>query len=96
MIYKKALTIAVPMMIQNGITNMVGLVDNLMVGSLGTEAMTGVAIVNQLLFVNNLAIFGGLAGPGIYGAQYYGKGDTKEEQYISAMDQIINLINNDR
>ena len=63
MIYKKALTIAVPMMIQNGITNMVGLVDNLMVGSLGTEAMTGVAIVNQLLFVNNLAIFGGLAGP---------------------------------
>ena len=77
MIYKKALTIAVPMMIQNGITNMVGLVDNLMVGSLGTEAMTGVAIVNQLLFVNNLAIFGGLAGPGIYGAQYYGKGDKK-------------------
>ena len=34
-VYKKALTLAVPMMIQNGITNAVSLVDNLMVGSLG-------------------------------------------------------------
>ena len=47
-IYKRALTLAVPMMIQNGITNMVSLVDNVMVGSLGTEAMTGVSIVGQL------------------------------------------------
>lgn len=39
-IYKKALYLAVPMMIQNGITNAVSLVDNLMVGSLGTEKMT--------------------------------------------------------
>ena len=33
-IYKRALLLAVPMMIQNGITNMVGLVDNVMVGKL--------------------------------------------------------------
>ena len=45
-IYKKALMLAVPMMIQNGITNAVSLVDNLMVGSLGTESMTGVSIVS--------------------------------------------------
>lgn len=76
-IYKKALMLAIPMMIQSGITNMVGLVDNVMVGSLGTEPMTGVAIVNQLMFVNNLAIFGGLAGPGIYGAQFYGHNDQE-------------------
>lgn len=76
-IYKRALTLAVPMMIQNGITNMVSLVDNVMVGSLGTEAMTGVSIVGQLFFVLSLAVFGGLSGPGIYGAQYYGKGDME-------------------
>ena len=56
-IYKRALTLAVPMMIQNGITNMVSLVDNVMVGSLGTEAMTGVSIVGQLFFVLSLAVF---------------------------------------
>ena len=72
-IYRRALRLAVPMMIQNGITNAVGLADHVMVGSLGTEAMTAVSIVGQLIFVFNLAIFGALSGPGIYGAQFYGK-----------------------
>ena len=72
-IYKKALILAVPMMIQNGITNMVSLVDNVMVGTLGTEAMTAVSIIGQLIFVFNLAVFGGLSGAGIYSAQYYGQ-----------------------
>ena len=76
-IYRKAMGLAVPMMIQNGITNMVGLIDNVMVGSLGTEAMTAVSIVGQLIFVFNLAIFGGMSGPGIYGAQFYGQGNTE-------------------
>ena len=75
-VYKKAMTLAIPMMIQNGITNAVGLVDNLMVGSLGTESMTSVSIVGQLVFVFFLAIFGGLSGPGIYGAQYFGQGNN--------------------
>lgn len=74
-VYRRALLLAVPMMIQNGITNMVGLIDNVMVGSLGTEAMTAVSIVGQLIFVFNLAIFGGLSGPGIYSAQYFGQGN---------------------
>ncbi len=72
-IFRRALMLAVPMMIQNGITNAVSLVDNVMVGKLGTEAFTAVSIVGQLIFVFNLAIFGGLSGPGIYGAQYYGQ-----------------------
>lgn len=72
-IYKSALRLAVPMMIQNGITNAVGLVDNVMVGSIGSEAITAVSIISQLIFVFNLAIFGGLSGPGIYGAQYFGQ-----------------------
>ena len=76
-IYKKALMLAVPMMIQSGIANAVVLVDNLMVGSLGTECITGVSISAQILFVFNLAVFGGLSGPGIYGAQYFGHGDRE-------------------
>ena len=63
MIYRRALKLAIPMMIQNGITNMVGLIDNVMVGSIGTEAMTAVSIVGQLIFVFNLAIFGEYRGP---------------------------------
>lgn len=74
--YKMALApLPIPIMIQNGITNFVSLLDNIMVGRVGTEQMTGVAIVNQLIFVFNLAIFGAVSGAGIFGAQYYGKGD---------------------
>ena len=60
--YKMVLAIAIPIMIQNGITNFVSLLDNIMVGQIGTEQMSGVAIVNQLIFVYNLCIFGGVSG----------------------------------
>ncbi len=75
--YKKTLMIAIPVMIQNLITNFVALIDNIMVGQVGTEQMSGVAIVNQLFFVYNLTIFGAISGAGIFCAQFFGKGDIE-------------------
>lgn len=75
--YMMVLGIAVPIMIQNGITNFVNLLDNIMVGRLGTEQMSGVSIVNQLMFVYNICIFGGVSGAGIFTAQYYGQKDDE-------------------
>ena len=75
--YRRLFTVMVPMLIQNLITNFVNLLDNVMVGQVGTEPMSGVAIVNQLLFVFNLCVFGGLAGAGIFAAQFYGKNDQQ-------------------
>ena len=73
--YAMVLGVAVPIMIQNGITNFVSMLDNIMVGQMGTESMSGVAIVNQLLFVFSLCVFGGVSGAGIFGAQFYGNGN---------------------
>lgn len=73
--YKKTLMIAIPVMVQNLITNFVALIDNIMVGQVGTEQMSGVAIVNQLFFVYNLTIFGAISGAGIFCAQFFGKQD---------------------
>ena len=70
--YRMLLAIVIPIMIQNAITNFVSLLDNIMVGQVGTEPMSGVAIANQLMFVFNLCIFGGLSGAGIFAAQFYG------------------------
>ena len=53
-IYKRFLLVAIPIIIQNGITNFVNLLDNVMVGQVGTLPMSGVSIVNSLLFVFNL------------------------------------------
>ncbi len=89
--YKMTLSVAVPIMIQNIITNFVSLLDNLMVGALGTEQMSGVSIVNQLLFIFNLAIFGALSGAGIFTAQFYGKKDTDGIRYTVRYKVYITL-----
>jgi len=70
--YVMVLSILIPIVIQNAITNFVNLLDNVMVGQVGTEQMSGVSIVNQLMFVFNLCVFGGISGAGIFSAQYYG------------------------
>ncbi len=75
--YSNLFRLLIPMIVQQGITQFVNLLDNVMVGRLGTAPMSGVAIVNQIVFIFNLTIFGGLAGASIFGAQFFGKGDQK-------------------
>lgn len=73
--YARMFTIVIPIIIQNTITNVVSLLDNIMVGRVGTLEMSAVAIDNQLLFVFYICIFGGLSGAGIFATQYAGAGD---------------------
>ena len=75
--YSRVIFLALPIMIQNGITQFVNMLDNVMVGQVGTAEMTGVAITNQLVFVFNLCIFGAISGAGIFTAQFFGFGDHK-------------------
>lgn len=75
--YKRVLQLMIPILIQNGVTTFVNMLDNIMVGSVGQSEMTGVSIANSLIFIYNLAIFGVLAAGGIFGAQYAGKKDYK-------------------
>ena len=75
--FKTVLKIALPMVIQNGITNLVNVLDNVMVGSISSEATSGVAIVNQFMFVFYLVTFGAVSAAGIFTAQYHGKGDNE-------------------
>ena len=89
---KKLLMIAIPMMVQNGISNFVNLLDNLMIGQVGTNALSGVAIANQLIFVFYLVIFGATAGVGIFTAQYKGKDDTDGIRYTFRFKIIFNAL----
>ena len=90
--YRAVLAITIPMIIQNGISNFVNLLDNIMVGSLGTEQMSGVAIVNQFTFVFILLVFGAVSGAGIFTAQYHGKGDKVSVMHTFRAKLLINLI----
>lgn len=73
--YRNTLTIALPIMIQNLVTNFVSLLDNIMVGQCGLEALSGVAIISQIVFVYYVTIFGVTSGPGLFCAQFYGARD---------------------
>ena len=73
--YKNLLAVMLPILVQNAITNFINLLDNVMVGQIGTEQMSGVSIVNQLMMVFNLCIFGAVSGAGLFGAQFFGQKD---------------------
>lgn len=90
--YKRLILLIIPMILQQGISSAVNLLDNVMVGSLGTAAISGVAIVNQFFFVFHLTIFGGLAGASIFSSQYHGRGDVEGVRWAFRYKVLFGLI----
>ena len=90
--YRRVAGVAIPIVIQSAITSFVSLLDNIMVGQVGTLQMSGVSIVNQLLFIFNLCIFGANAGAGIFTAQFHGSNDVQGEQHTFRFKVLVNLL----
>lgn len=90
--YRRVFSVALPIIIQNGITNFVSMLDNIMVGQIGTLQMSGVSIVNQLIFVFNLCVFGAMSGAGIFTAQFYGAGDEQGVRHTFRFKLLIGLV----
>ena len=90
--YKMVFLICFPIIIQNGFTNLASLLDNIMIGQLGTLSMSGVSITNQLLQVFNVTIFGAMSGPGIFMAQYFGKKDQEGVQHCFKIKLMIGTL----
>ena len=90
--YRKVMLVAIPIIIQNGISNFVSLLDNIMVGQVGQLQMSGVAIVNQLIFVFYLCIFGAASGAGIFTAQFHGCRDDDNIRHTFRFKMIFCLF----
>ena len=90
--YRHVIAVALPIIIQNGIGNFVSLLDNIMIGQVGTVQMNGVAIVNQLIFVFNLCIFGATSGAGIFTAQFHGCSDHNGVRSTFRFKILIGLL----
>ena len=89
--YRRVLGVALPIIIQNGIKNFVSLLDNIMVGQVGTLQMSGVSIVNQLLFVFNLCVFGAVSGAGIFTAQFFGSQDHEGVRHTFRFKFLVSV-----
>lgn len=83
--FKTLLTLAVPLMLQNLITFSVGFADNLMVGSLGEGAISGVYLGNQPQSFLQTVVVGVDSAMLILAAQYWGRKDTVRIKRIFAI-----------
>ena len=90
--YKNVLFMVVPMILQNLVTNFVSMIDNIMIGQTGTEQMNGISIINQFIFVFNITVFGAVSGAGIFGAQFFGKGDHEGQKFSVRFRLIMCMI----
>ena len=90
--YRRVFSVAIPIIIQNVISNFVNLLDNIMVGQVGTIPMSGVAIVNQLMFVFNLCVFGAASGAGIFTAQFCGSHDHEGIRHTFRFKIMVGLL----
>lgn len=90
--YRRVFGIAVPILIHNLITTFVSLLDNIMVGQVGTAPMSGVSIANQLILVFNLCIFGATSGAGIFTAQFHGSDDIEGVQHTFRYKNYVCLL----
>ncbi len=90
--YKKALAIALPIMLQQLVQSLVSLIDNFMVSGLGDVSMSGVNVAGQVLFIfmvftNTICISGG-----IYLTQFSGAGNPEGMQQAFRFKVIICLL----
>ncbi len=87
--YKMLLTIALPIVIQNFLSSSLNMVDNLMIGRLGEEAIAAVGQANQLFFLFNLISFGLNSGGSIFFSQFHGRGDYKMFKKYLGMTMVV-------
>ena len=73
--YPRLISLALPILLQNLITNSLGLVDTFMVGTMGEGPLAGVTLANIPVFVVQLMRFGIQSGSSVLISQYRGKGD---------------------
>ncbi|MBR0087136.1 MAG: MATE family efflux transporter [Lachnospiraceae bacterium] len=74
--FKHLLILAVPMVLQNLVTFLVGFADNIMVGTLRETAISGVYIGNQVQTILQMIVIGVDSAMLILAAQYWGAKNT--------------------
>ncbi len=74
--WRVMLPLAIPIALQNLLTNSFQLVDTLMVGKLGDSAIAAVGSAGRISFFAGIVIFGFASGGAVFLAQYWGANDT--------------------
>lgn len=84
--------LAVPIALQNLFTSLLGVLDIIMIGFLGEEATSSVAMCNQLSFLLILISFGIASGSSVFNPQFLGKKDFKGIKKTFGFSMCILLV----
>ncbi len=80
--YRNFFSLMSVMVVQNIITTSVALADNVMLGNYSEQALSGVALANQIQFILNMIVIGVGEGIVVLSSQYWGKKDLESVKKI--------------
>ena len=90
--YKYALLLALPVMGQNLVENLVNLIDNFMVSGLGDIKMSGTSVAGQVIVVFMVLLNAICMSGGIFVTQFFGAGDRKRMKQAIGFKAAIALM----
>ena len=90
--YKTLITLCIPIIIQNLLSNLINMIDTVIVGGLGEVSVASIGIANQYFFLYNMALSGIIGGAGLFIAQFYGKNDKENIRKITALSVISSVV----
>ncbi|MDR0817897.1 MAG: MATE family efflux transporter [Clostridiales Family XIII bacterium] len=90
-LYKKLITVALPIMAQNLISASLSLVDNLLVGNLGEVELATVGLGTQISFIFWMILFGFCSGTITYMAQFWGKKDLINMRRVAGIAATVSF-----
>ncbi len=90
--YTKALSLLIPVVLQNCINQGVNMMDTIMVGRLGEVAISASSLANQYYSIFNILCMGISAAGLVLAAQYWGAGDVKTVRRVFDLVLQITII----
>ena len=90
--YKNLWIIALPIALQQLVTSSLNMVDTLMVGKVGVDAVAAVGVANQYYFLLNMVMFGIYSGGMVYFAQFWGKKDIRNIHRLLGFTLVLGLL----
>jgi putative MATE family efflux protein len=90
-VYLSALfTLALPIIVQNGISSSLNAIDVMMLGQMGEVPVAAVGLANQVFFLLTFMLFGVSSGAAIFSAQFWGKNDLPGIRRVLGLALMFN------
>jgi putative MATE family efflux protein len=90
--YRAFFSMAGVIAIQNLITYAVNLADNVMIGGYSQDALSGIAMVNQIQFLLQMLIAGAGSGITVLGSQYWGKRHIEPIRKVTSIGLLLAAV----